>query len=361
MNMIAAHVEYLLRKHDCVVLPGLGALLCNYVPAHFDKSNPLSINPPGRALAFNSMLVDSDGMLAWSVARREGICFEAASKKVADEITMLRRQLLAEGEIVFGRLGVFVTEGTGEVMFYPASLPAVNGAFYGLQPIEAVPIEMTDSSHGQAAYARKVGETVVAESVVTRRAGWRAYATGIVASLAIVLTTVMFLMPSVSVNRPVETASIAPVPTAEVDRSAHFNGYNMALLTVDVPLVKIPAVEVKQVEEPAVEHPRQALRGEQTVVPESAAVAKKTLPQVSVKPSETVKRFNDSDTYCVIVASFPTRGQAEEYVARAGNRKLGILEKDDKFRVYAATASSYSGANEQKNLVGQHDAWVCRR
>ncbi len=185
MNSIAAHVEYLLRKHDCVVLPGLGALLCNYVPAHFDESNPLSINPPGRALAFNSMLVDSDGMLAWSVARREGISFEAASKKVADEITMLRRQLLAEGEIVFGRLGVFVTEGTGEVMFYPASLPSVNGAFYGLQPIEAVPLDMTDSSHGQAAYARQVGEAVVAESVATRRAGWRAYATGIVASLAI--------------------------------------------------------------------------------------------------------------------------------------------------------------------------------
>ncbi len=361
MNSIAAHVEYLLRKHDCVVLPGLGALLCNYVPAHFDESNPLSINPRGRALAFNSMLVDSDGMLAWSVARREGISFEAASKKVADEITMLRRQLLAEGEIVFGRLGVFVTEGTGEVMFYPASLPSVNGAFYGLQPIEAVPLDMTDSSHGQAAYARQVGEAVVAESVATRRAGWRAYATGIVASLAIVLTAVMFMMPSVSVNRPVETASIAPVPSAEIDRSAHFNGYNMALLTVDLPLVKAPAVEVKPVEEPAVEPTPQTLAAAPTAVAANETVAPKKLPQVSVKPSEVVKRFNDSDTYCVIVASFPTRAQAEEYVARAGSRKLGILEKDNKFRVYAATASSYAGANEQKNLVGQQDAWVCRR
>ncbi len=48
MNSLSAYVEMLLRGHDCVVLPGLGALLCNYVPAHFDADNDTVIHPPSR-------------------------------------------------------------------------------------------------------------------------------------------------------------------------------------------------------------------------------------------------------------------------------------------------------------------------
>ncbi|MDE6528441.1 MAG: hypothetical protein K2L78_05290, partial [Muribaculaceae bacterium] len=82
MNSISAYIEMLLRKHECVVLPGFGAFLCNYVPARFADDNELTINPPSRCLAFNGELVDSDGLLASSIARKEGLTYEAAVRRV---------------------------------------------------------------------------------------------------------------------------------------------------------------------------------------------------------------------------------------------------------------------------------------
>ena len=61
----------------------------------------------------------------------------------------------------------------------------------------------------------------------------------------------------------------------------------------------------------------------------------------------------------MIVASFATRSQAEVYVAQNGGSNLGILEKDDKFRVYGATGSTRDEANAQRALTGKADAWVC--
>lgn len=79
------------------------------------------------------------------------------------------------------------------------------------------------------------------------------------------------------------------------------------------------------------------------------------------KPSAVAARFNDSDRYCVIVASFPTKEQADLYVGSHSGRSFGILEKDGRYRVYSATASTYAGATAQMDLVGQPDAWICRR
>ena len=106
MNSIASHVEYLLRKHDCVVLPGLGALLCRYVPASFADEDGVTLNPPGRFMAFNGMLTESDGMLASSVARQSGVTFEAATRSVEAEVAQMRAQLALHGDLQLGRLGL---------------------------------------------------------------------------------------------------------------------------------------------------------------------------------------------------------------------------------------------------------------
>lgn len=82
---------------------------------------------------------------------------------------------------------------------------------------------------------------------------------------------------------------------------------------------------------------------------------------VSQKTGPASARFNADDSYCVIVASFATRSQAETYMAEHSGKQLGVIEKDSRFRVYAATGSSYEQANSQKKFIGNADAWVCRR
>lgn len=349
MNTIAAHLEYLLRKHDCVVLPGMGALLCNYVPAHFDDAVGGVLNPPGRSLAFNELLSDSDGLLAASIARKEGIPYEAGVRRMNDEVEMLRRQLDDNGEFQLGRLGRFYRR-EGRLSFVADSLPSVNGFFYGLKPVAPVPLAVKD--------ARPLAGGVVAgpeaDSVVRRvaRHGFnRAYATGIVASLAVLVTVAMFLLPNIRIDKPVQMASIAPVPAASVEEHRVGNPIDFKVLAVAPDVVVTPHAVGEEVPAGA------------TVCPEdnTPAVAIEPEPMKAAEPAGRTVRFNESDPYCVIVASFPSKSQAETYIRQHSAGRLGILEKDDKFRVFAATSATYGGANEQKKLTGQPDAWVCRR
>lgn len=344
MNSLAAYVEMLLRKHDCVVLPGFGALLCNYVPAHFSDDNGFIINPPSRNLAFNSLLSDSDGLLTSAISRSEGISYEAAVRRVNEQIEMMRGQLENFGELQFGNLGMFFSGSEKQIGFMPAKVPSINGAFYGLKPVEVMPVESQSVLNEQSAeIAEAVGERIGRRSVA-----WRAYATGIVASLAVIVTVALFFIPPIRVDRAMSTASIAPIP-AETVNTVQLHEENTAILDVAAisDLISL-AVGVKVtpdvVETDTVE-----------------TIATEPVAQAIRKPLDTAVRFNESDPYLVIVASFPTVAQADSYVMAHRSRSLGILEKDGRFRIYAATAPTYAAANAQKALVGQNDAWVCRQ
>lgn len=43
MNPFFQHIEFLLLRHDCVVIPGLGAFIVNMVPAHIDYEKGWSL------------------------------------------------------------------------------------------------------------------------------------------------------------------------------------------------------------------------------------------------------------------------------------------------------------------------------
>lgn len=355
MNSIAAYVEMLLRKHECVVLPGFGAFLCNYVPAHFSDDNGLTINPPSRSLAFNGVLVESDGLLASSVARKEGIPYEAAVRRVAEEVELLRRQLDAFGEFQFGNMGIFHVGAEGQTAFSPNSLPSVNGPLYGLRPVEVMPLDYKAGLNEQAS---EIAETV-SERVSMRSGAWRAYATGIVASLAVIVTAALFLMSPIRVSRSTSTASIAPVPAENLVPAAASAEYD-AVWADAAEIGRLASIAMKEAESDIVTE-QAVLVGEEPVAVASADDMQRRSDAVRNEPNAIAVRFNESDPFCVIVASFPTKDQADAYVsAHAGNR-LGILEKDSRFRVYAATGATYRDAGVQKNLSGQDDAWVCRR
>jgi len=356
MNSIAAHVEFLLRTHDCVVLPGIGAFLCNYVAARFDADES-SILPPGRSLVFNGMITDSDGLLATSLSRKEGITYEAAAMKVRDEMELLRRQIDMYGDIQLGRLGVISKGAEGQFSFEAAALSSVNGAFFGLSPLHVTPLEQerADSAASASACIAAPEQTRVAAPA---RYNLRPYAVGIAASLAILVTCMLFMFSPVKTSHHAETASMAPVPSMTADNTADDVE---TVVAAEEPAVTCGDASATTAEDAAV-----GSAVPETVKPEvsSEANAATSIADVNAdtdKPSDTVVRFNSDDAYCVIVASFPTRGQADTYVRGHAAGRYGILEKDNKFRVYAATGATYAGANAQKQLVGQSDAWICRR
>lgn len=85
MNKLIPHIEYLLQSHDCVIIPGLGAVLAHGIPAFYDESRGVWV-APRRAVAFNPELSRTDGLLAASVARRDSLNIESATTVVRNEV-----------------------------------------------------------------------------------------------------------------------------------------------------------------------------------------------------------------------------------------------------------------------------------
>lgn len=118
MTPLVKHIEYLLHRHDCVILPGLGALLVVHRPAVINESWVMAI-PPVRTLCFNSAIHHNDGLLATSVARKERISYAEALQSVESDIADYRAALTADGQVRLGRLGVLKMDGEECVSFSP--------------------------------------------------------------------------------------------------------------------------------------------------------------------------------------------------------------------------------------------------
>lgn len=118
MTQLVKHIEYLLRRHDCVILPGLGALLVVYRPAVINESWALA-TPPSRTLCFNGAIHHNDGLLTTSVARKEMISYAEAQQIVESEIEDYLTILNTDGELRLGKLGVLKKDSDDCISFNP--------------------------------------------------------------------------------------------------------------------------------------------------------------------------------------------------------------------------------------------------
>lgn len=118
MERLVLHIEYLLRHHDCVILPRLGALIASESVASINDVMS-TVHAPAREIYFNSSIVHNDGLLAHSVARRDRITYEEACRVIDQEIESLKAILLQDGEVRIGRLGLLKTAEEGRLVFKP--------------------------------------------------------------------------------------------------------------------------------------------------------------------------------------------------------------------------------------------------
>ena len=122
MISIVDHIEYLIARHDCVVIPGWGALIAHHEPSRYDVLTR-TLLPPRRAIGFNASVSHNDGLLAHSVMRRERVSYDRAMSLIGEQVATFR-SLSAHGhDVSVGRIGYF----TGS-------------------PIEFVPYERTKSA-----------------------------------------------------------------------------------------------------------------------------------------------------------------------------------------------------------------------
>lgn len=333
MNHVIRHIEYLVHRHDCVVLPKWGAFIAHYQPACYDEALGV-MYPPMREISFSSSVGYDDGLLASSIARKESLPFGRASQLVEEELCSMKHQLGLDGEISLGKVGRFIRQDEGSVIFEPASTqPVISGA--GFEAFSIRPL------------LEKVREDAVVAGRIEAprrgrlsRLGLRAIKAAAVVAVLVGISVVL-LRPSFSRND--DMASIAPVMSGRSSQTANIPSL------ADAPTLNILV-------------PEDASNTAKPAANAGNAVAAATQPVAEAKPevTEAAVRLDASDRYCLVVASLPSKTLAEKYVRENSALNLGILDKDGKYRVYAATGNTTNEALLGKKIDGvASDAWVC--
>lgn len=161
MERLALHIEYLLLRHDCVVVPGFGAFINVYHSA-LEDSETHSFQPMTTEVRFNSALKHNDGMLATSYARRERVSYAEGREMVRVAVSDLQDTLALEGEVSIGRIGRIRTDKSGNLTFHPLLTPHRLSAALGYLPVKrhAPAVEVAPAA------ATAVTETETAEPAV---------------------------------------------------------------------------------------------------------------------------------------------------------------------------------------------------
>ena len=188
MFTLNEHIEYLILHHDCVIIPGWGALVAHYSDAVYN-SNTQIINKPVRKLGFNPSVNHSDGLLAHSIVRREGITYDQAVRFIDQNISSYKRQVASGRELNMGRLGYFKADASNHVEFVPFNFEMSKDQYYGLRDLSFTRLDQINRDNN-------AGKAIIVEDN-----WWARKSLKTAASIVMLLALTILLTTPIMVNR----------------------------------------------------------------------------------------------------------------------------------------------------------------
>ena len=131
MIELSRHIESLLLKHDCVIVPGLGGFVTQYVPARRIDDEQLFL-PPFRSVGFNPELAINDGLLAQSYMHAYDTTYPESLRLIDDAVSKLKEQLTEKGEFILHGIGTLTIGIDGRYSFHPLEAGVISPELYGL-------------------------------------------------------------------------------------------------------------------------------------------------------------------------------------------------------------------------------------
>lgn len=267
MENLSQHIEYLLIRRECVILPGIGAFIATRHGARIDIEGG-KIQPPSREISFNPEVTTDDGMLAHSVARSNGCDFEQGRQILEKMLERLTEALGEHGKVRLGNIG-FLGKRESRLSFTPQISASRMESLSGMKIIslrKPDKIEVAEDRDYPAAdpryYVVKIPKSLVR---------------GAAAIFAMALVCLSVLLPSAERQPETLVASVVPVENV---------------------------ISKLQTPQPAAEadlHPLHADIQEPTTESEEESEA---IPEESI---------SEPGRYCLIVGTFATRKGAESY------------------------------------------------
>lgn len=204
---ITAFVRELLFNHDCVIIPGFGGFIGNYIPARTDK-NSSTFYPPVKQISFNRNLNHNDGLLVGRIYDSAKINYGDARNIVEEFVVSLCKKLERGEKVTFDNIGSFSNNQEGNVQFEPDRTVNYHLDSYGLESFQFLPIEGYDV---RKRISKHVDKGPVQHPVM-RKILWRA---AIIVPLLAVIVAIPF--KTNLFKSKVETTNLNPLVTAEFE------------------------------------------------------------------------------------------------------------------------------------------------
>lgn len=136
---IAKHIQDLLYRYECVILPEFGAFLSQKQSAFIDEGSN-TLYPPKKVLSFNRQLVKNDGLLANYVAQAEKISYTDAVESIHQFALRLESILESDGQLELANIGRIFTSTEDTIHFEPFNNINYLTDSFGLENSKANPV-----------------------------------------------------------------------------------------------------------------------------------------------------------------------------------------------------------------------------
>lgn len=334
MLRIVTHIEQLLLMHDCIIIPKFGGFVLQTISTSYDKEESL-FSPMRKEVVFNVTLQHNDGLLLESYMQKYEVDCRKAQLMLDEDVDALKSILMNDRKVSLGCVGSFVLGNEGQIVFYSNEMQNFSLESYGLS---AFHFPLLSVSEQNEASLYEIGKVAVHQKNSHRV--WRIVA----ASAAAVALFFVVSTPVKEVNQSAYTASF--IPTEMV--TARVSSAEPQLKKQEV------VVEKKVAEKLAAVTPRIVKETKKAV-----ADIPKAQPTVQQVTSKATKTFH------IVIASFPTESQANEFLSgvdRSVCRNVNKIASKGKYRVYA---DKYNNREEAEAYLAKlrrnpkyKDAWL---
>lgn len=297
--------------------------------------------PPHRLVRFNPDLTLGDDLLLQHICRINR-CAESEGKRAIQAMVLqLRGQLLADGIVDFGSIGIFTQDEDGDIQFSACQAGTLTPALYGLDAFNMPRLSAKPQQRGKARRRdlRKLGDehqfiTIQLNRRVLRRT---------LAAAAVVLLVVLFTVPLDMVRRhQSQMASVFPTESVSLESKA-------------VEAVK-PTTQPSEAVKPATQQ-SEAVKPVTVATPVEAAPAEAQIAEVVPE-----------NNYAIVFACNISKKNAERYVGELqakGISNARVIESGKVLRVVAdriaTEAEAYAQVRELHAMGTEFaDVWVMK-
>ena len=137
---ISNHIQDLLYRYECVVLPGFGAFLLQKQSAYIDE-NSKEFFPPNKVISFNRQLIKNDGLLANYIAEVESVKYNSANNMIQEFVYDLENSLQNDSRAELANIGKFFLDAEDKLQFEPFREINFLTQSFGLTSYQTIPLQ----------------------------------------------------------------------------------------------------------------------------------------------------------------------------------------------------------------------------